>query len=125
MKLLICGDRNWTDFEMIESWLERFLETHDSRDITVIRGGARGADSISGAVAAKHDCQVVVAPADWDSFGLAGGPIRNQQMLKLKPDLVVAFYDDIQQSKDTRDMVMAAQKAKVNTLVIRHKDNQW
>lgn len=51
-------------------------------------------------------------PADWDKYGRSAGPIRNGEMLKQgKPDLVVAFHDDIENSKETKDMVRQAREA--------------
>ena len=49
-------------------------------------------------------------PAEWDTFGKAAGPIRNGWMLKMEPDLVLAFHNDIRQSKGTANMVSIARK---------------
>lgn len=49
-------------------------------------------------------------PADWPRFGSAGGPIRNWQMLRDgRPDVVLAFHDDIAASKGTKNMLGMAQ----------------
>ncbi len=54
--------------------------------------------------------------ADWLKEGRAAGPIRNKKMLvEGKPDLVVAFHNDIDASKGTKNMLKQAQKAGIAT----------
>jgi hypothetical protein len=54
-------------------------------------------------------------PADWEKYGKAAGPIRNQQILvEGKPDLVVAF----QGGRGTANMVSRAQQAGVPVVEI-------
>lgn len=58
-------------------------------------------------------------PADWEKHGKAAGPIRNQQMLtEGKPDIVVAFSDNLSNSKGTADMCRRAHKAGLPVYVI-------
>jgi hypothetical protein len=112
MKVLVCGDRNWEDYEAIAR------ELCPVRPSVVIHGAARGADSIAGEIAEEMGVRVEDYLAEWDKFGRAAGPIRNQQMLdEGKPDLVLAFHPDISKSKGTADMVRRAQKAGVPTKV--------
>ncbi len=56
-------------------------------------------------------------PANWDQYHRAAGPLRNREMLKEAPDIVLAFHDDLSQSKGTRDMVNQALKAGVPTII--------
>lgn len=79
---------------------------------TVIEGDARGADRLAGEWAEEQGEQPLRFPADWEKYGRAAGPIRNQQMLdEGRPDLVLAFSRDITKSKGTKDMVTRAHKA--------------
>jgi ABC-type Fe3+-hydroxamate transport system substrate-binding protein len=48
--------------------------------------------------------------AEWEKYGKRAGPVRNRQMLELKPDGVVAFDTG---GPGTRDMITAAQEAGV------------
>jgi hypothetical protein len=89
MKVLICGDRNWTDKVTIQEWL---LKLKDEGYDTVIEGEARGADIIARKEAEKLGFNVLKHPADWDKHGKAAGPIRNREMLDLNPELVLAFH---------------------------------
>jgi len=115
MRLLICGDRDWTDQQAIEEYL---LET---RPDVVIEGGARGADRMAGIAAAKLGIPVEVYAADWHGQGRGAGMIRNQRMLNEgKPTHVTAFHDDIAHSKGTADMVRRAIKAGITVLLWSH-----
>jgi hypothetical protein len=120
MRLLICGDRRWSDLDLIRQTLAA-LATEFCIDL-VIEGEARGADK-QGKVAAKElNIPVMECPADWELLGKSAGPIRNRFMLREgKPDLVVAFHDDLDNSKGTKDMVAIAKKAGVAVRIIKHQ----
>lgn len=108
-RVLVTGDRNWTDIETIEWQLKLCVHME-----VLIHGGARGADTIAGAFGKKLGSKVEVLEfrADWDKYGRAAGPIRNKQMLvEGFPDYVLAFHDDLELSKGTRHMVSLARKA--------------
>ncbi len=69
----------------------------------------RGADFL--AVKAARACGIpyVEFPAEWERFGKSAGPIRNQKMLdEGKPDLVIAFHEDLEKSRGTKDMISRA-----------------
>lgn len=113
MRVLICGDRNWDNIEAVDSVISILPS-----NAVVIHGACRGADSIAGEVAELYNLKVEEYPADWDEYGRAAGPIRNRQMLKEgKPDVVIAFHEDLSKSKGTKDMVNAAKKAGIPTVV--------
>lgn len=113
-KILICGSRNWCDRDKI---LERFRTI--SPDSIIIHGGCSGVDSISGEIASLLGMNVICYPANWKEFGRSAGPRRNQQMLEeSKPDLVIVFHEDLQNSKGTLDMVKRAKKCGVTIEII-------
>lgn len=103
-RILICGDRNWTDFKMIEDYIITL-----PKDTVIIEGDCRGVDKISGYLARKHGLEVIAVPAKWELYGNKAGPIRNQEMIdEYKPDRVVAFHNDLAHSKGTKNMVNLA-----------------
>jgi hypothetical protein len=107
LRILICGDRNWNNFKIIEDFILTL-----PKDTVIIEGDCRGADKISGYLARKHGLEVIPVPAKWNTYGKKAGPIRNQEMLnKYKPELVVAFHNDIKHSKGTKAMITQAIKA--------------
>lgn len=115
MKVLVCGDRNWTDREAIHRYLN---ELRSAGYTEVIEGGARGADTIAGEEALKLHFSVSHFPAQWNKYGRAAGPIRNRKMLDQKPQLVVAFHNDIEHSKGTADCIKEAKRRGIVTVLI-------
>ena len=106
-RILVCGDRKWTDEWAIRRELWRRMESEP----TIIHGAARGADSIAGEIAGRLGLAVLAFPAQWEKYGKAAGPIRNKQMLdEGKPNLVLAFHKNLAASKGTADMVRQARK---------------
>jgi len=87
---------------------------------TLIHGAAKGADVMAGDWASSFGIPVEEYSADWDAYGKAAGPVRNQQMLtEGKPDVVLAFPTvDLSTSKGTRSMVTKAIVARVRTYTV-------
>jgi hypothetical protein len=115
-RILICGDRKWSDYEFI---LERVRRLPPGTRI--IEGGAKGADTL--ARRAGHACGLVVEQynADWKRYGRAAGPIRNLEMLHDgAPTEVWAFHDRIWASKGTADMMKIARKERVPAILFSH-----
>lgn len=113
MRVLVCGGRDFNDYEKMEWALSPFLNPEVT---TIIHGAARGADSLAGRWAEEHGVPVEVYPADWDKYGKRAGYIRNVQMLNEgKPDVVLAMPG----GKGTEMMVMLAEKAGVEVIKIK------
>lgn len=112
MKILITGDRNWTDTEYI--WMvldrERAIWASELEWDLIIHGGCRGADLIAADWAHSRGIHTAQVAALWDYHKRAAGPIRNSMMMYLQPDLVIAFHPDLSVSKGTADMVRKAQR---------------
>ena len=97
--------------EFYEKFIESTLKEYPN-GIIVIHGDCRGADKMAGVVAEKLGMEVIPFPAKWEKHGRSAGPIRNQQMLdEGKPDKVIAFHQDIDNSKGTKNMIKIAEKA--------------
>lgn len=97
MRVLVCGGRNYNDYEMVRKVLDAVDNVdlyHPGGDIidTVISGHARGADTLGEEYAKANGIDIEVYPAQWNKYGKRAGYLRNTQMLEEgKPDLVVAF----------------------------------
>lgn len=105
MRVLVCGDRNWTDPSPIMLELIKL-----EGETTIVHGAARGADTLGGLAAEFLGMNVEAHPAKWQEYGRAAGPIRNQEMLDSGLDLVLAFHENISSSKGTKDMIRRAKK---------------
>ena len=115
MRVLICGDRNWTNEKLIEDYIQS-LEAGS----VIIQGECPGTDEIAKRLGKKHGFEVQGFDADWDKYRNAAGPIRNKEMLvEGKPDKVVAFHNDLSKSKGTADMIKQAKNLGVPVKVRR------
>ena len=116
MKLLVTGSRNWKDRKAIRDVLMRF-----STGTILIHGDCHGADKMAAAIGQQLGFDVRPYPADWDRYGNAAGPIRNQEIIDKENligdeiDLCIAFHDDLESSKGTKDMLERAAKAGIST----------
>ena len=116
MRVLVCGSRAWPTKKMVHVVLDGLLAQYP--DLEVISGMASGADRHAAEWAERHGC-LIAFPADWGTHGRAAGPIRNRQMLDAgRPDLVVAFSDNIATSVGTKDMATIAAQAGIPVYVI-------
>jgi hypothetical protein len=119
MRILFCGDRNWTNYKVICDVMA------DLDPDVVIEGEAPGADSLARDAAEYFGIPIVRYPADWKQYGRAAGPIRNTQMLtEGTPDLVIAFHDNLAASKGTKNMVEQSKKRNIPVKVYNSKGEQ-
>ena len=106
MKILVCGGRAFEDWRLLYA----ILSDYDNEDISLISGGCSGADALAAQYAREHNIPLQEFLADWEAYGLAAGPIRNQEMLdEGRPDLVIALPG----GRGTADMVRRAKRAGV------------
>ena len=114
MKILVCGARDYGDVELIHEILNRYrIDNPDS--LSIIEGGASGADLIASVWANRYHVPCVTVYTDWGRFGKSAGPIRNQQMIDMKPDVVLAFPSGT--SRGTYDTINRATHAHILTYV--------
>lgn len=109
-RILVCGGRDYRNHLHLSQVMSEASSEFGSKDdpVTVIHGGARGADDLAGQWAELNDLAVEVYPANWKADGKAAGPIRNSRMLTDgKPDLVIAFPG----GRGTADMISKAKRA--------------
>ena len=74
---------------------------------TVLSGGARGVDSLGEKWAEHRKLSLERYPADWASYGLAAGPLRNQAMVD-KAEQALLVWNGF--SSGTRDLLQRVQR---------------
>jgi len=104
--IVVSGARDWTDRKIVESVLNRF----DAKTSVLIHGDCRGLDKMAGDIAEKLGFEVRKFPAQWDIYGKAAGPIRNIEMLKQNPDIIIVFHENLDKSRGTKSFVNSAIK---------------
>ena len=113
MRVLICGGRDYNNwYHFLDVIDEHFKAV---QDISIISGGARGADSLAIRYARENMIPLHIYLADWEKYGKSAGYKRNTRMLEHgQPDVVVAFPG----GKGTAMMVDIARKAGVEVIEV-------
>lgn len=94
MRILVTGSRDWGDADRVktaisDAWVS--LGRPPVERVTLVHGGARGADTIARGFARAIGMSVEEHPAAWDTRGRAAGPIRNSEMVNAGADVCLAF----------------------------------
>lgn len=104
----VTGGRFWNRQEPTWTYLDHI---HDNIGISaLIHGAARGADTLCGQWAIYRSIAVLEVPIvddDWNKYGKQAGHLRNQDMIDLEPDIVIAFPGEA----GTADMIKRATRA--------------
>jgi hypothetical protein len=127
--IVFCGGRKFNDLEAVERELLAFCtDGKPDPDITIMHGGAPGADRLVDRVARQLGFHVTPVPARWTdpcrdtcakghrraradgvSYCPAAGVYRNQLMLEADPLMVIGLPG----GKGTRDMLSRTRRAGV------------
>ena len=113
-RIIIAGSRNFNDYTKMLNTLDELgihlINTIDP--VEIISGHAPGADTLGEKFAKAYGYPLKIFPADWDIYGRAAGPIRNEQMAKYASEadrgMLVAF--PVGESRGTRNMIKLAKQ---------------
>lgn len=107
-RILVTGSRTWKSKWLLEQMIDFELDKlGEEGGVTIVHGGAHGADSIAGAIARERGYTEEVHPADWETHGKKAGFLRNTEMIKLGADCVIAAIVD-----NSRGATMTLEMAK-------------
>lgn len=106
-RILVTGSRSWKNLTIIKEAILTETGPRLGWDL-VIHGDARGADIAAELICHNFGIHTAPIAARWDSHGRSAGPIRNRVMLDLKPEIVLAFHEDFENSLGTKDCVEEA-----------------
>lgn len=122
MKVLVCGGREYDDYEHMCLILDKLHAEHQFTilihgDAGMYKQGYRGspvaykgADALAGRWAVERGIQQVKIPANWSGKDTAAGMLRNKFMLEFaEPHLCVGFPGGV----GTNAMMYLAFKSKV------------
>lgn len=114
----MSGSREWRDEALVR---QAFSMVHGSGH-TLVHGddgdeaGTLGLDRMAGRVAADMGWEVEPVPADWDRFGKAAGPKRNQAMVDRGADVLLAF--PLPGSVGTWDCIRRADESQIPVVIV-------
>lgn len=118
MKVIVCGDRNYTNREAVRNILHQL-----PKDTIIIQGGCRGADTLAKEVSLELGFLIKTYYPEWNKYGKGAGVIRNRRMLEEDPNLVIAFHDHLEDSKGTLNMLTESRKRHIKCFLVG-KDQQ-
>lgn len=110
--VMVSAGRDYTNREAIRSDFSAVDEEarEEGLPVKLLHGDCKtGGDQIADAEARALGWDVEKHPADWDKHGKAAGPIRNGEMVALRPDILFAY--PTAQSRGTWDAVRKARAA--------------
>lgn len=114
MRVIVTGSRDWPDRRGVWNALDELQEQQRGR-LQVVHGGCpTGADAAAGDWCLFRKVTPRVFRADWERYGKAAGPMRNQNMIDEGADLVLAFVRN--DSRGARDTVSRAEKAGIKVI---------
>lgn len=100
-RILITGSRDWENYDKL-SWelgiavgeLVKANPGLTRKDVVLVHGGARGADTFAAELALSRGLTVECHTPAWRPYGIynpQAGKVRNQQMVDLGADICLAF----------------------------------
>lgn len=118
VKLIIAGGRDFNDYALLESKCNHMLSIlSKDNSITIISGGAKGADSLGEQYARAAGFGSIIMNAKWDEFGKSAGYIRNTEMAKAATHCI-CFWDG--KSRGTGHMINIAKEHNLKLCVITY-----
>lgn len=91
--VLIAGCRDYNNYAEAKRYINRCIaEIRKRYKITVISGGARGADNLGELYAIENGFDVKKYLPDWERYGKSAGPLRNKIMVD-KADFIICFWN--------------------------------
>ena len=117
-RVIVAGSRDFDDKRLMHERLTHFLGKRIANmNVTIISGGARGADKLGERWGAKFAQDVHRIAAPWDTFDKQAGYMRNEVMAQVA-DACVVFWDG--ESKGTAGMIAQAKAAGIPVRVVRY-----
>ena len=126
MILVVAGSRHFgarrsPEEDFICRKLDELTRLLDKNFLEVVQGGCKGVDMIAQDWAWRNKCTYTTFHPNWERYGKAAGPKRNQEMAeyagKFRGSVLVAFWDG--ESKGTADMIEQAELYGIQVRIIQ------
>ncbi len=118
-RIVVAGTRSYNNYDEAKAYID-FCISEIRKEFTLVflSGECRGADLLGERYARENGFAIERYPADWETYGRAAGPMRNEQMAQAA-DYVICFWDG--RSRGTKSMIEYAKKhgkpVKVKTVI--------
>ncbi len=115
--IVIAGGRGFDDYDYLQHCMDAVKYLYSDHEITVVSGGARGADTLAEQWAGEQHLVFNEMNADWERFGKRAGLLRNHDMAKIG-NVLCAFWDG--KTRGTRNMIGEAMKEGLEIHIFRY-----
>lgn len=126
VRILVTGQRDWPDKELVRQALLGAAAGFYTNEVQIVSGHCpTGVDAMAEEIAAEYGWDVDPNPEfwpQWERYGRAAGPVRNQKMVDSRPDFSVAFIGP--GSRGTADCLKRIKKAKLPHTVFERSQCQ-
>lgn len=112
MNVAIVGCRTSKDYKFFKNNLP------DLNITRIISGGSSGIDSLAKRYALEENIEYMEFLPDWNTHGLAAGPIRNKKIVDAA-EYMVAFWDG--KSKGTKSAIKLAKQKGIPVEIVMFK----
>ncbi|MCK9575696.1 MAG: DUF2493 domain-containing protein [Candidatus Pacearchaeota archaeon] len=125
LKIAIVGSRSFNDYDKLKSVMNTLKEYYKDHKITVVSGGANGADKLGEKWANENSLETLIFIPSWDDlshpnarilinkwgkqYDANAGMRRNKDIVD-NAHIVIAFWDGV--SSGTNDSIKYAKKTK-------------
>ena len=114
-RVIVAGTRTFNNYDLLKEKLDFYLQ--GKAPIMIISGGAEGADKLGERYATENKFIIMQMDAQWQAYGKAAGPIRNEQMAQ-KADALILFWDG--KSRGSANMLENAKKYNLPVRIVRY-----
>lgn len=115
MKIIVAGGRHFNNYQLLKLKLNAIIS--GVVGVEIVSGGAKGADALGERYAREHNIPLTIIHANWDKYGKAAGPKRNEVMANYA-DALVVFWDG--NSRGTANMIQLAKQYNLPTRIIKY-----
>jgi predicted Rossmann fold nucleotide-binding protein DprA/Smf involved in DNA uptake len=115
-KIAVIGSRSFNNYIFLKDKIQSYCKDNDIeiKDVTIISGGASGADTCAKNFAKEFGTKYIEFLPDWDKYGKSAGPRRNKLIIDAC-DFVIAFWDGV--SKGTASSIKFAEEQNKKVIV--------
>ena len=106
IRLAIVGGRDFQNYDYMKQCIDQLRQNHCV--ISIVSGGARGADSLGEHYAKENGIDTRIFPPDWERYGKSAGFRRNRTIVD-NCDMMAAFWDG--SSRGTQNTIELARAA--------------
>lgn len=108
--LAVVGSREFWNKAFLFDTLDKYIKDNKLNPVTIVSGGAKGADSLAALYAKERHINLIEYLPDW-SLGRHAGFLRNEKIIE-KADYIVACLIHGLPCKGTRNSISIAEKSR-------------